>query len=105
LHPERLRNVPVPDDLRRELAAANQEARQVGDSPVRADRLADRIVAMSRRVAEAALSDELKARLQAALADAERVLRRDDDGFEAARHLQAAIRLADDRPRPPSPFD
>jgi hypothetical protein len=97
--------LPVPDELRRELSSSHQEARQVGDSPVRADRLADRLTALSGKIAGAGLSDELRARLQAALADAERVLRRDDDGFEAARHLQAAIRLADERPRPPSPFD
>jgi hypothetical protein len=34
----------------------------------------------------------------------ERVLRRDDDGREAARHLQNALRLVEDRPRRPSPF-
>jgi hypothetical protein len=32
------------------------------------------------------------------------VLRRDDDGREAARHLQAALRWVEDRPRAPSPF-
>ena len=95
----------VPDALRNELASAHQEARQVGDSPVRADRLADRLRALGRSVLEAELSDELRSRLRAALADAERVLRRDDDGFEAARHLQGAMRLAEDRPRRPSPFD
>lgn len=97
--------MPLPDELRREIAAAYQEARQVGDSPVRADRLADRLVQIGRSVEDAEGSDELRARVRGALADAERVLRRDDDGFEAARHLQAAIRLVDDRPRPPSPFD
>jgi 23S rRNA A2030 N6-methylase RlmJ len=96
--------LPVSDDLRRELAAAHQEARQVGDSPVRADRLADRLVRLAGQVQAAEVTDELRARLQAALDDAERVLRRDDDGFEAARHLQAAMRLAEDRPRAPSPF-
>ena len=94
----------LTDDLRRALAAAHQEARQVGDSPVRADRLADRLVRVGAQVQAAEVTDELRARLQAALDDAERVLRRDDDGFEAARHLQAAMRLAEDRPRAPSPF-
>lgn len=97
--------MPVTDELRRELSAAQQEARQVGDSPVRADRLADRVAALARKLDSADIADELRARLRSALADAERVLRRDDDGFEASRHLQAAMRLADDRPRPPSPFD
>ncbi|HEX6924877.1 MAG TPA: hypothetical protein VF167_05585 [Longimicrobiaceae bacterium] len=69
-----------------------------------ADRLAERIARISERVKAAPIPDELRARLLAALADAERVLRRDDDGFEAARHLQTALRLAEDRPRPPSPF-
>lgn len=97
--------MPLPEELRRELASAHQEARQVGDSPVRADRLADRLAPLMRSVMEADITDELRARLRAALADAERVLRRDDDGFEAARHLQSAMRLAEGRPRPPSPFD
>jgi len=92
------------EDLRREIALAHQEARQVGDSPLKADRLAERIVEISRTVAGAEVSDELRSRLHAALADAERVLRRDDDGHEAARHLQSAIRLTEDRPRAPSPF-
>lgn len=96
--------MPLSDELRREIAAAHQEARQVGDSPVRADRLADRLVKLGAAVDDAEVTDELRARLRAALADAERVLRRDDDGFEAARHLQAAMRLAEDRPRSPSPF-
>lgn len=97
--------MPLSDELRRELAAAYQEARQVGDSPVRADRLADRIVRLATRVLEADVSHELRSRLHAALNDAERVLRRDDDGHEAGRHLQSAMRLAEDRPRAPSPFD
>ncbi len=42
--------------------------------------------------------------IRAALADAERVLRRDDDGREVARHPQSAIRLLKQKPRPPSPF-
>lgn len=97
--------MPVSDELRRELASAYQEARQVGDSPVRADRLAERLVRMRPSVESAEATDELRSRLLAALADAERVLRRDDDGHEASRHLQSAMRLAEDRPRPPSPFD
>lgn len=94
----------TPDELRRRLGALHQEALRVGDSPVYADRLADRLAELARLLPQAELSDELRARLGAALADAERVLRRDDDGHEAARHLQAALRLAEDRPRKPSPF-
>lgn len=97
--------MPVSDELRRDLAAATQEARRVGDSPVKADRLVERLLGIARQVDTAEVTDELRARLRGALDDAERVLRRDDDGFEAARHLQAAMRLAEERPRPPSPFD
>ncbi|HEX5725591.1 MAG TPA: hypothetical protein VFX98_09005 [Longimicrobiaceae bacterium] len=96
--------MPLPDDLRRRLSAAQQEALRVGDSPQRADQLAATVAELARAVAAADASDELRNRLRAALADAERVLRRDDDGREAARHLQTALRLAEDRPRPPSPF-
>ena len=92
-------------ELRRELTAAHQEAQRVGDSPIKADRLAETLARILQRVATDDLTDETRARLQAALKDAERVLRRDDDGKEAARHLQAAIRLLEDRPRAPSPFD
>lgn len=95
----------ITPELRREIALAQQEARRVGDSPVYADRLAERITKIIAGVEAAEVTEELRARLRAALADAERVLRRDDDGFEAARHLQTAQRLAEDRPRPPSPFD
>lgn len=97
--------MPIAPQLRREIALAQQEARRVGDSPVYSDRLAERIAKIDAQVETADVTDELRARLRAALADAERVLRRDDDGFEAARHLQAALRLAEERPRPPSPFD
>jgi hypothetical protein len=94
----------VSQELRRDLAAAHHEAQRVGDSPVKADRLADGLQSLARRIDSEEVSDELRSRLRAALADAERVLRRDDDGHEAARHLQSALRLAEDRPRPPSPF-
>ncbi|MBW3630888.1 MAG: hypothetical protein KY464_16555 [Gemmatimonadetes bacterium] len=94
----------ISDELRRNLASAHAEALAVGDSTVRADRLAQRIGELSRDFLAAELPDESRARVRAALADAERVLRRDDDGREAARHLSTAVRLTDDRPRPPSPF-
>ena len=92
-----------PDALRNKLTAAREEALRVGDSPLRADHLADRVGPLTREVNASPATDEIKARVTTALADAERVLRRDDDGREAARHLQSAIRLTDDRPRPPSP--
>ena len=96
--------MPLPSDLGRRLSEAHTEAQRVHDSPVRADQLADKLPPISRAVAASDAPDELKARLHAELADAERVLRRDDDGREAARHLAAAMRLAEGRPRAPSPF-
>jgi hypothetical protein len=92
------------DDLRSKLLAAHQEALRVGDSPLRADALADRLPALARDLAASGATDEMKARVGAELEAAERVLRRDDDGREAARHLQNALRLVEDRPRRPSPF-
>jgi hypothetical protein len=94
-----------PEEIRRQLSAAHADALRVGDSPLRADRLADSLARIASSIdAAVGLSDDVKARLHGALADAERVLRRDDDGREAARHLQAALRLVADRPRPASPF-
>jgi hypothetical protein len=93
-----------PDEIHRQLSAAHAEALRVGDSPLRADQLADKLAGLARSVDAAEVSDDVKSRLQSALADAERVLRRDDDGREAARHLQAAQRLVEDRSRPASPF-
>ena len=92
------------DDLRSKLSAAQQEALRVGDSPLRADALADRLPDLARALAASGATDEMKARVGAELEAAERVLRRDDDGREAARHLQNARRLVEDRPRRPSPF-
>ena len=92
------------DDLRSKLYAAQQEALRVGDSPLRADALADRLPDLARALAASGATDEMKARVGAELEAAERVLRRDDDGREAARHLQNALRLVEDRPRRPSPF-
>ena len=92
------------DDLRAKLSTAHQEALRVGDSPLRADALADRLPALARDLAASDATDEVKARVGAELEAAERVLRRDDDGREAAHHLQNALRLVEDRPRRPSPF-
>ena len=92
------------DDLRAKLSAAQQEALRVGDSPLRADALADRIPGLMRDTADSDATDEAKARIRGELEAAERVLRRDDDGREAAKHLQNALRWVEDRPRKPSPF-
>lgn len=97
--------MPVMENLRGKLSALHAEALQVGDSPLRADMLAERVARLAREVAASDAGEELRARLGSALADAERVLRRDDDGREAARHLQAALRHAEgSRPRHPNPF-
>lgn len=96
--------MPVPEELSRALAALHQEALRVGDSPLRADQLADRLAPLALRLADMEVPEETRTRVAAALADAERVLRRDDDGREAARHLQSALRLTGDRPRRESPF-
>jgi hypothetical protein len=92
------------EDLYRQLSTAHAEALRVGDSPLYADRLASRLPALLRAAAQGDLGDDTRARIGAALATAERVLRRDDDGREAARHIQAAIDLLGPRPRKPSPF-
>jgi hypothetical protein len=93
-----------PDDLRKRLTAAREEALRVGDSPLRADQLADRLAPLARDVHASSATDEVKARVAAALADAERVLRRDDDGREAARHLATALSHTEEKSRRPSPF-
>lgn len=92
------------DELRMKLNAAREEALRVGDSPLRADHLADRLPALVRDVSASDVIDEVKARVNAALADAERVLRRDDDGREAARHLATALSHVEVKTRKPSPF-
>ena len=92
------------DELRKKLTAAREEALRVGDSPLRADQLADQIPALVRQVNASHVPDEVKARIDAALADAERVLRRDDDGREAARHLATALSHVEVKTRRPSPF-
>jgi hypothetical protein len=96
--------MPISEELRRRLTAAHEEALRVGDSPLRADLLADRLPALSKAVAESEATEEQSARIRAALADAERVLRRDDDGREAAKHLSTALAQVEERPRKPSPF-
>ncbi|HYJ81112.1 MAG TPA: hypothetical protein VEW03_15975, partial [Longimicrobiaceae bacterium] len=61
-----------PDDLVRRLHAAHAQALQVGDSPLRADRLADTLPPLARAAAECEADDDSKARVGAALAHAER---------------------------------
>jgi hypothetical protein len=92
------------ESLRRRLSTAHAEALRVGDSPIRADRAADQLEALARELDGASLTEEQLARVGSALADAVRVLRRDDDGREAARHLQAATRVLEPRERKPSQF-
>lgn len=96
--------MPFPQDLARRLSAAHEEAIRVGDSPLRADQLADKLADLARAVAGSDAPEEARTRVRAALADAERVLRRDDDGREAARHLQSALKLTEQRTKKPSPF-
>ncbi len=96
--------MPVSDELRAKLSAAHQEALRVGDSPLRADQLADRLGPLAGAVDASGADDDTAARIRASLAHAERALRRDDDGREAAKHLHEALRLCEDRPRKPSPF-
>lgn len=92
-------------DLRGRLAAAHAEALRVHDSPVRADRVAEQIQQIVSALEATELSDDRRVRVAAALQDALRVLRRDDDGREAARHLQTAMsQLSGGPPRRPSPF-
>lgn len=86
------------------LSAAHAEALRIGDSPLRADQLAARLPTIARAADQSDLDGDTRNRVHSALADAERVLRRDDDGREAARHLQAALALLTPRPRKASPF-
>jgi hypothetical protein len=94
----------ILEDLRKKLNAAREEALRVGDSPLRADHLADRLGPLAREIEASPATDEVKARIAAALANAERVLRRDDDGREAARHLTTALSHTETVTRRPSPF-
>jgi hypothetical protein len=96
--------MPSMDDVHRQLDAALMEARRVGDSPLRADQLADRLTVLAVSVEETDAHEDTRNRIRAALADAERVLRRDDDGHEAARHIQTALRASEQKLRKPSPF-
>ncbi|HEU0298450.1 MAG TPA: hypothetical protein VFR37_03330 [Longimicrobium sp.] len=91
-------------DLYGRLSAAHADALRVHDSPVYADQLASKVDGIIRALDQADLDDDTRKRIHDALGVAERVLRRDDDGREAARHLHTAIGLLGPRPRKPSPF-
>ena len=92
------------EEVRRQLSAAHAEAMRVGDSPLRADQAAASIQKLRNEIAAAGLSEERASRLTRCLDDALRVLRRDDDGREAARHLQSGMRQLESAPPRPSPF-
>jgi hypothetical protein len=92
------------DDLHRQLSTAHADALRVGDSPLYADQLAHKLAGIIRTLEQADVDDDTRKRIRDALETAERVLRRDDDGREAARHIHTAIGLLGPRPRKPSPF-
>ena len=96
--------MPQTEALHGQLSAAHAEALRVGDSPLYADQLASRLAGIIRTVDQADLAEDTRKRIRDALDIAERVLRRDDDGREAARHIHTAIGLLGPRPKKPSPF-
>ncbi len=86
------------------IQSLHAEALRVGDSPLRADQLAARLPSIVRDGEFSDLPEDTRNRIRSAVDSAERVLRRDDDGREAARHLQSAPALLAPSPRKPSPF-
>jgi hypothetical protein len=92
------------DELRSRLEAAHYEALRVHDSPVRADELVGKRYALLAGLDAVGVAEDTTARLRSALESAVRVLRREEDGREAARHLSTALGLLEPRPRRPSPF-
>ena len=93
-----------PEELRGKIAAAHAEALRVGDSPVRADQLERKLAGLVAAAAHAPVAEDVRSRIRTALESAVRVLRREEDGREAARHLATALGLLEDRPRKASPF-
>ncbi len=91
----------LPDSFVRALADAHAEALRVGDSPLRADQLAAKLAKLTGSLNQLDAQTDLRERLRDALANAERALRRDDDGRQAAVHLKAAVRLTEAGPREP----
>jgi hypothetical protein len=92
------------DSLRKRIAAAQADALKVGDSPIRADRVAAEIQSLVHKLPAAGIDEDRAARILGFMENALRVLRRDDDGREAAKHLASALGLFDAPPRRPSPF-
>ena len=86
-------------DLHRQLSLAHAEALRVGGSPLAADQLANTLPAIVRAVEQSELGEDTRKRkrIRDALATAERVLGRDDDGREAARHIHTAVARQDGR--------
>ncbi len=76
----------------------------MGDSPLYADQLANKLAGIIRAAEQSDLGEDAHKRIRDALATAERVLRRDDDGREAARHIHIAMGQLRAPPRKPSPF-
>lgn len=94
----------TPESLRARLTAAHAEALRVGDSPVRGDQLERTLRAIVDAVPSSGLPEEREVRVLGALESALRVLRREDDGREAAKHIQSALTQLDPPARKPSPF-
>jgi hypothetical protein len=92
------------EELRGRLNAAHAEALKVHDSPLRADQVHAQVQQIAASLNREELGEERSARIVFALNDALRVLRRDDDGREAARHLATALSQLEAGPRKPSPF-
>ena len=90
-----------PGSFVRALSDAHAEALRVGDSPLRADQLAAKVARLLRDVGDLNAPADVQGKLRDAIAGAERSLRRDDDGRQAAVHLKAAIRLTEGGPREP----
>ncbi len=91
----------IPSSLIRALSDAHAEALRVGDSPLRADQLAAKLAKLLASIGELDVPPDLRGKLRDAVAGAERSLRRDDDGRQAAVHLKAAIRLTEGSSREP----
>lgn len=90
--------------LRRKLSELYSEALRVGDSPVRADRVAEMIQRLRNDLDSDFIGEERAARTTSFLDDALRALRRDDDGRQAAKYLQSAMRLFEPVTPRKSPF-
>jgi hypothetical protein len=94
----------MSEETRKRLESARADALRVHDSPQRADQLIRQLDSMTREAPLDGLGEERTTRVLASIATAIRVLRRDDDGHEAARHLQDALKQFDVPTRKPSPF-